>query len=828
MSSSGPAKAVYIPPAKRRQRQQQKQQQEKERDEEEIGKAVGRGSKGKQPRFHGAFTGGFSAGYFNTVDTKKGWTPSSKLRQDQQISDFMDEQDHEEWGGPTNVTNDYKQQNDKVEKSQSTTTIGKVAAPLESLFKVSHQTVGPRLLRLLGYREETGSAFVPSNNGTSVVEHSNTTADDLNTDLKEDNSLHITLSKRRLRQIRLQSSKIVLPAPKLDQCGLGFEAHENAPEFQRYREQRQQRAQQRARGQTNVYRLSHLAPLDKEGNAAQPDSLPHASAEYMSYETPEDFVGTKSAAGFSLRDDEDDAYDNTLPTVSKTGLERNPKLTKSQMLGDEYTDQIYDPDDDSDVDDSNMLTGKTRTFDSKKSKTGGNIDLFGGALASWASGTSASSSKEKATHPVSTGLTSSGQPPLAGFQMGGSMELHKKRFPGPDLPRDFQLQRHVFGPNEQPAIFQTIARAIQIEEQQTQRNIDNQLHEVSEAQPKRALLAGNQFSSLAMAMKNRFTSGSTTIDPATPQNIGLHWPRPVRGNNQDTEKTLDASSVDVLTGRNSQQEIKVQRTTQTFIPHPLVCKRFGVPVPQNGSASAAATTERMTEASYFEKEILATAQNQPSKEGMESDVTMDSKQVAIIVPSQKNVPRIASSPRGDFEENEETLPSGIIRPSMDTLKSIFEPHSADESSENDTDLDSIEEKEQEMAPAETTKGKSSIEPGNTSISISASNVDKSPPGTNEKNELVKYQSSDEKGFNSGDEESSSSSSYRRERKRKHRKKHKERKRSRSSKSSRDPIARGGSSSSEDDKERRRAKKKDRKSKDSKKRRKKEPSSHRRR
>ena len=27
-------------------------------------------------RFHGAFTGGFSAGFFNTVDTPQGWTPS--------------------------------------------------------------------------------------------------------------------------------------------------------------------------------------------------------------------------------------------------------------------------------------------------------------------------------------------------------------------------------------------------------------------------------------------------------------------------------------------------------------------------------------------------------------------------------------------------------------------------------------------------------------------------------------------------------------------------------------------------------------------------------
>src|SRR5271163_4097947 len=28
-------------------------------------------------RFHGAFTGGFSAGYYNTVGSKEGWTPST-------------------------------------------------------------------------------------------------------------------------------------------------------------------------------------------------------------------------------------------------------------------------------------------------------------------------------------------------------------------------------------------------------------------------------------------------------------------------------------------------------------------------------------------------------------------------------------------------------------------------------------------------------------------------------------------------------------------------------------------------------------------------------
>ena len=55
--------------------------------------------KGRQ-RFHGAFTGGFSAGYFNSVGTKEGFTPSTfkSSRNDrgnsgsQRPEDFMDEE----------------------------------------------------------------------------------------------------------------------------------------------------------------------------------------------------------------------------------------------------------------------------------------------------------------------------------------------------------------------------------------------------------------------------------------------------------------------------------------------------------------------------------------------------------------------------------------------------------------------------------------------------------------------------------------------------------------------------------------------------------------
>lgn len=63
-------------------------------------------------RFHGAFTGGFSAGYFNSVGTRDGWRPqqfkSSRSSKADNVSqrpeDFMDEEDTGEFGiAPTGI-----------------------------------------------------------------------------------------------------------------------------------------------------------------------------------------------------------------------------------------------------------------------------------------------------------------------------------------------------------------------------------------------------------------------------------------------------------------------------------------------------------------------------------------------------------------------------------------------------------------------------------------------------------------------------------------------------------------------------------------------------
>lgn len=71
-------------------------------------------------RFHGAFTGGFSAGFFNTVGSLEGWKPSEfkssrSEKADKKLQkpeDFMDQEDLGEFGiAPKRLkaTNDYSQ-----------------------------------------------------------------------------------------------------------------------------------------------------------------------------------------------------------------------------------------------------------------------------------------------------------------------------------------------------------------------------------------------------------------------------------------------------------------------------------------------------------------------------------------------------------------------------------------------------------------------------------------------------------------------------------------------------------------------------------------------
>jgi G patch domain-containing protein 1 len=618
-------RAVYIPPAKRKQH-------------------------GQQPRFHGAFTGGFSAGHFNTVGTRDGWKPSTEQRREQTLEDFMDEQDVHEWGGPTSLRQDFNDQSNERERSAT------AAAPLDSLLLAPRPlTVGPRLLRHLGWREWNGAAFVPT-----------TTPQDAGTN---DDPSHIHLSKRKLRQIELQTSRVKILPPKLDRCGLGFEALDKAPEFLRYRQQRQEVARARARGQSNVYRVSNVTGDSGGDGGEKPSSRVQEieGGEYLSYETPEDFVGTRTSSGFALRDDDDDAYD---PTTLAGDRNVAKAVRKSQLLSQDYHDEVVDIEVDSDVEEEDRDIASKRPRKSFTQATKHVNAVLGGALASWAGKNEPINSKDDA-QDVSGSLTCSGRPPLPGFRLGGSMESHKKRYPGPDLPRDYQLKRHLFGPNERPAILQTIGRAMQLEGEQRARDVRKterqQPREIKRSE--QPVLGGNHFATLATAMKNRFTSATekSTLGTDHAPTAGLYLPPRIQNKNDTELYSKDLGSIANV--------ISVIRSAQPFTPVPLLCKRFGVPAfRQTPRPSDSETGGRVTEASYFENDVLATVRDAAAT-GLPAGPASNRKVLPAIDEDEAGVEPMVQIPR----------------PSKEELKAIFEPDSDGASSSSaDTDLDSLD------------------------------------------------------------------------------------------------------------------------------------------
>ncbi|XP_044062771.1 G patch domain-containing protein 1 [Siniperca chuatsi] len=128
--------------------------------------------KGRYQRFHGAFTGGFSAGYFNTVGTKEGWAPSTFVSSRQQKADkrhvrpedFMDEEDFGEHGiAPREISTSREFSSSRRDEArEKARAVGAQAALipgdtlLEELIAPSRSSIGVELLRRMGWKEGQG------------------------------------------------------------------------------------------------------------------------------------------------------------------------------------------------------------------------------------------------------------------------------------------------------------------------------------------------------------------------------------------------------------------------------------------------------------------------------------------------------------------------------------------------------------------------------------------------------------------------------------------------------------------------------------------------
>ena len=123
-------------------------------------------------RFHGAFTGGYSAGYFNTVGSAEGWAPKAfkssrsnrNSQQQQTAEEFMDEDDLTSFGGKQLQTNsqydslgstaaDIERQTKRAAETSRSVIPGD--AP-EEFVAPTTEGIGKQLLRLMGWREGQG------------------------------------------------------------------------------------------------------------------------------------------------------------------------------------------------------------------------------------------------------------------------------------------------------------------------------------------------------------------------------------------------------------------------------------------------------------------------------------------------------------------------------------------------------------------------------------------------------------------------------------------------------------------------------------------------
>ncbi|KAJ1338367.1 G patch domain-containing protein 1 [Microdochium nivale] len=118
-------------------------------------------------RLHGAFTGGWSAGYFNTVGSKEGWAPSTfvssrsnrhkdgpdqaTVARPQRPEDFMDDEDLADAADAQKL-----QTTESFAGLGSTKADGVRQGSMTDIFRTRGETMGVKLLRRMGWRDGQG------------------------------------------------------------------------------------------------------------------------------------------------------------------------------------------------------------------------------------------------------------------------------------------------------------------------------------------------------------------------------------------------------------------------------------------------------------------------------------------------------------------------------------------------------------------------------------------------------------------------------------------------------------------------------------------------
>ncbi|KAL6759050.1 hypothetical protein V8C86DRAFT_1390599 [Haematococcus lacustris] len=219
-------------------------------------------------RFHGAFTGGFSAGYFNTVGSKEGWQPTTfrssrgarAAAPTQAVEDYLDEDEKEE---RVKVTLQVQPEYDTfgasaAEAARSFAQQEAAARPslipggvMEELVVPVTSSVGVRLLQKMGWRPGRGvGAAAPSQNTASLpsaAESGPGSAGHVPATAAQRGIAAVAGRGSRwgsVAGVSLDNTPIYVLEPKQDQHGLGYDPFAGAEDFRAAKRQRQETSQQ--------------------------------------------------------------------------------------------------------------------------------------------------------------------------------------------------------------------------------------------------------------------------------------------------------------------------------------------------------------------------------------------------------------------------------------------------------------------------------------------------------------------------------------------------------------------------------------------------------
>ncbi|CAK9330021.1 unnamed protein product [Citrullus colocynthis] len=209
-------------------------------------------------RFHGAFTGGFSAGHYNTVGSKEGWTPQSftssrknraEVKQ-QNILNFLDEDEKAELEGRGLGTSSQfdtfgftavelaRKQADKEQQQRPSAIPGPVP---DELIVPAAESIGVKLLLKMGWRH--GRAIKDSRANSLYDARRDArkaflafSANDVKSEIpssepfQEDDDI-VSPQPAKGDISSSQSTPVYVINPKQDLHGLGFDPYKHAPEF---------------------------------------------------------------------------------------------------------------------------------------------------------------------------------------------------------------------------------------------------------------------------------------------------------------------------------------------------------------------------------------------------------------------------------------------------------------------------------------------------------------------------------------------------------------------------------------------------------------------